>query len=122
VFVSSAAAFVCMPGYIAYTPSKVAVRAFADTLRQELLLYGTIEQYAVYCAFPGTFISASFLAEQASKPELTKIMEGSDIEIEKIRQKTDSAAMISWRIIHGLERGHFFVTTDWEMVLILNNI
>jgi 3-dehydrosphinganine reductase len=38
VFVSSAAAFVGIPGYIAYTPSKTTVRAFTDTLRQELLL------------------------------------------------------------------------------------
>ena len=33
VFVSSAAAFVGLPGYIAYTPPKAAIRAFADTLR-----------------------------------------------------------------------------------------
>jgi 3-dehydrosphinganine reductase len=38
VFVSSTAAFVGIPGYIAYTPSKTTVRAFTDTLRQELLL------------------------------------------------------------------------------------
>jgi 3-dehydrosphinganine reductase len=33
IFISSAAAFVSIPGYIAYTPPKAAIRAFADTLR-----------------------------------------------------------------------------------------
>ena len=122
IFVSSAAAFVGVPGYIAYTPPKAAIRAFADTLRQELLLYGKKDMYQVHCAFPGTFITDSFLAEQASKPELTKIIEGSNFSDEEIQRKTQSAAAISAKILNGLDKGHFLITSDWESALILNNM
>ena len=122
VFVSSAAAFVGLPGYIAYTPPKAAIRAFADTLRQELLLYGGKDMYQVHSAFPGTFITDSFLAEQASKPELTKIMEGSNISDADIQEKTPSALAIAKKILGGLDKGHFSITSDWESALILNNM
>ncbi|KAH9205370.1 putative oxidoreductase,short chain dehydrogenase [Leptodontidium sp. 2 PMI_412] len=122
VFVSSAAAFVGLPGYIAYTPPKAAIRAFADTLRQELLLYGDKDMYQVHSAFPGTFITESFLAEQASKPEITKIMEGSNISDEEIQAKTQSASTIAKKILGGLDKGYFSITSDWETALILNNM
>ncbi|CZT09431.1 related to 3-ketosphinganine reductase [Rhynchosporium agropyri] len=122
VFVSSAAAFVGLPGYIAYTPPKAAIRAFADTLRQEILLYGDKDMYQVHSAFPGTFITDSFLAEQASKPEITKIMEGSNVSDEKIRSTTQSASTIAAKILHGLDKGYFSITSDWESALILNNM
>ena len=122
VFVSSAAAFVGLPGYIAYTPPKAAVRAFADTLRQELLLYGDKDMYQVHSAFPGTFITDSFLAEQASKPEITKIMEGSNISDEEIEAKTPSASTIAKKILGGLDKGYYSITSDWESALILNNM
>ena len=122
VFVSSAAAFVGLPGYIAYTPPKAAIRAFADTLRQELLLYGGKDMYQVHSAFPGTFITDSFLGEQASKPEITKIMEGSNMSNEKIQEKTPLALVIAKRILGGLDKGYFSITSDWETALILNNM
>ena len=122
VFVSSAAAFVGLPGYIAYTPPKAAIRAFADTLRQELLLYGGKDIYQVHSAFPGTFITDSFLAEQASKPEITKIMEGSNISDKRIQDETPSALAIAKKILAGLDKGYFSITTDWESALILNNM
>jgi 3-dehydrosphinganine reductase len=120
VFVSSNAAFVSIPGYIAYTPTKVAVRAFADTLRQELLLYGG--KYQVHCAYPGTFISESFLAEQETKPELTKMLEGSNMPEDKLIAKTVSALSIAKKILKGLQGGDFFITTDLEGSLLLNNM
>lgn len=122
VFISSTAAFVSIPGYIAYTPTKVAVRAFADTLRQELLLYGNKDVYQVHCAFPGTFISEAFLEEQALKPELTKIMEGSNVTEEKLKETTESAGSVARKILRGLDRGEYFVTTDLEGALLLNNM
>lgn len=122
VFVSSAAAFVSIPGYIAYTPTKVAIRAFADTLRQELLLYGGKDVYQVHCAYPGTFVSESFLAEAATKPELTKIMEGSAMPLEKLIEKTESAQSVAKKILKGIQGGDFFITTDLEGSLLLNNM
>ncbi|KAL3421158.1 short chain dehydrogenase reductase family [Phlyctema vagabunda] len=122
VFVSSAAAFVGLPGYIAYTPPKAAIRAFADTLRQELLLYGGTDAYQVHSAFPGAFITDSFLAEQASKPEITKIMEGSNISDENLQETVPSALTIAKKILVGLDKGYFSITSDWESALILNNM
>jgi 3-dehydrosphinganine reductase len=121
-FVSSAAAFVGIPAYIAYTPTKVAVRAFADTLRQEILLYGGKNAYQVHCAYPGTFISESFVAEQAGKPELTKMMEGSDMPEDQLIAKTESAQSVARKILKGLQRGDFFITMDLEGALLLNNM
>jgi 3-dehydrosphinganine reductase len=121
-FVSSNAAFVSIPGYIAYTPTKVAVRAFADTLRQELLLYGGKDAYQVHCAYPGCFISESFLAEAAGKPELTKMIEGSNIPEDKLVSQTESAQSVARKILKGLQRGDFFITVDFEGALLLNNM
>ena len=122
IFVASSAAFVGLPGYIAYTPPKAAVRAFADTLRQEILLYGGKDMYQVHAAYPGTFITDSFLAEQATKPELTKMMEGSNFSNSEIIAKTQTSLTIAKKILLGLDRDHFSITSDWESALILNNM
>ncbi|CAF9925818.1 MAG: hypothetical protein ALECFALPRED_003225 [Alectoria fallacina] len=75
-FINSAAAFLGLPGYAAYTSSKCAVRGLTDTLRMEALrLSSPATTYTIHCAFPSTFISPAFLEEQKSKPELTKRME-----------------------------------------------
>ena len=78
--------------------------------------------YQVHSAFPGTFITDSFLAEQASKPEITKIMEGSNISDEEIEAKTPSASTIAQKILGGLDKGYYSITSDWESALILNNM
>ena len=78
--------------------------------------------YQVHSAFPGTFITDSFLAEQASKPEITKIMEGSNISDEEIQDKTQSASSIAKKILSGADKGYFSITSDWESALILNNM
>lgn len=121
-FVSSTAAFVGLPGYIAYTPTKVAIRAFADTLRQELLLYGGKDAYQVHCAYPGMFISESFLAEAATKPELTKLLEGCDMPEDQLIRKVESAQSVARKILKGLKAGDFFITMDLEGGLLLNNM
>lgn len=71
--------------------------------------------------FTVRFITDSFLAEQASKPEITKIMEGSNISNEEIQDKIPSALSIAQKILNGLEKGYFSITSDWETALILNN-
>jgi len=78
--------------------------------------------YQVHSAFPGTFITDSFLAEQASKPELTKIMEGSNFSDAEIQAKTSSAATIAGKILKGLDKGYFSITSDAETALLLNNM
>ena len=78
--------------------------------------------YQVHSAFPGNFITDSFLAEQASKPEITKIMEGSNISDKRIQDKIPSALAIAKKILGGLDKGYFSITSDWESALILNNM
>lgn len=51
VFVSSAFGLMAAPNYSAYCASKFAVRALADSLRQELALAG--HDVTVTCAYPG---------------------------------------------------------------------
>ncbi|KAI9740367.1 MAG: hypothetical protein M1834_004947 [Cirrosporium novae-zelandiae] len=122
VFTSSSAAFVGLPGYAAYTTPKVAIRALADTLRQELLLYGNTSKYQVHCSFPGTFITDSFLEEQSTKPTLLKSFEGSQGTEEELRKRLDSSMVIAGKIVRGLERGEFFITTDLQGAVLLGNM
>ncbi|KAF5257609.1 hypothetical protein FOXYS1_11856 [Fusarium oxysporum] len=122
VFIASAAAFVAIPGYAAYTPSKTALRALADTLRMELLLYGDEKMYRVHCAFPGTFLTDAFMAQGEAKPDLTKKMEGSDYPTEELIKQTQPVEAIANKILHGLNNGRFFITTDMKTDLILNNM
>jgi 3-dehydrosphinganine reductase len=122
VFIASAAAFAGIPGYAAYTPSKTALRALADTLRMELLLYGDNTMYQVHCAFPGIFLTDAFKAQEENKPKLTKMMEGSDYTTEELVKNTQSVEAVANRILLALENGRFFITTDMKTDLILNNM
>ncbi|KZL82359.1 short chain dehydrogenase [Colletotrichum incanum] len=123
VYIASAAAFVALPGYAAYTPPKTAVRALADTLRQELLLYGDESMYRVHIAFPGTFTTDSFIQEQESKPELLKKMEGSHYSNkEELLENVQSPEEISTRIFKGIWKGRYIITTDLTTDLTLNNM
>jgi 3-dehydrosphinganine reductase len=118
---SSTAAFVGLPGYIAYTPTKVAVRALADTLRQELLMYGD-DSYKVHCSFPGNFLTDSLLKEQANKPELLKIMDKTNAPDNELRKTISSSKSVAKKIIRGLEAGQTYITVDFEGQLLLNNM
>ncbi|KAK1955670.1 short chain dehydrogenase [Colletotrichum sublineola] len=123
VYIASSAAFVALPGYAAYTPPKTAVRALADTLRQELLLYGDESMYRVHIAFPAAFTTDAFLQEQAGKPELLKQMEGSDYATkEELFRKVQSVDEIVSGIFNGIRKGQFVITTDMTTDLTLNNM
>lgn len=99
VFVSACAAFLGMPGSIAYTrkyltkavgersmatddvfeAAKVAVRALADSLRMELMRYSSPScTYSIHCAFPADFVSPGFYLEQNTKTPLTKRIQGTN--------------------------------------------
>jgi 3-dehydrosphinganine reductase len=121
VFVSSKAAFVGLPGYSPYTSSKVAVRALADTLRQELLLYGE-DRFKVHCAFPGSFMTEAIVAGNVEMPELTKILEGIDGTQEGLLKSKPSSMDMAYWILEDVARGNFMITTDLEGKLLLNNM
>lgn len=122
LFTSSTAALVSLPGYGAYTPSKVAVRALADTLRSEVLLYGGVEMYQIHCCFPGTFISDGFIEEQAIKPKLTKILEETDVPESQMAAKFETADTVAAKFIKGLEKGDNYLTVDFAGDLLLNGM
>ncbi|KAK0623891.1 short chain dehydrogenase [Immersiella caudata] len=123
VFVSSAAAFLALPGYDAYTPSKYAVRAIAETLRLEaLLLSNPASTYKIHCAFPGTFISPAFIDEQATKPRLTKQIEGTDMDMEELKKRYPSGEEMARRILAGVEADDFAVCPDFESGLLFSSM
>lgn len=121
VLTSSTAAFVGLPGYVAYTTAKVAIRALADTLRQELLLYGD-NAFKVHCTFPRNFLSDSLLSEQAGKPKLLKMMDTTDVPENELRKKIMSSRAVAKKIIQGLEAGKVYITVDFEGQMLLNNM
>ena len=72
VFVSSAAALTSFVGYSQYCPSKWAVRALGDSLRNELRLYDIkVTQF-----YPSNMDTEGFEIEERTKPAPTKEIEG----------------------------------------------
>ncbi|KAF4632084.1 hypothetical protein G7Y89_g6047 [Cudoniella acicularis] len=123
IFVSSAAAFVGFPGYIAYTPAKCAVRALADTLRAEALIYScSASTYKIHCAFPSNFISPAFIDEQNSKPELTKRMEGTTASTAELAHKLHSSEQVARYIISAVRQGDFAICSELEAAVLFANM
>ena len=143
-FINSAAAFLGLPGYAAYTCElgitkriprtnqsltlvkalKCAVRGLADTLRMEALrLSSPVTTYTLHCAFPSTFITPGFIEEQKLKPELTKRMEGTVGSIAELKQQYPSAEKVARGIIAGMEKGDFALCDDsMESGLLFTNM
>ncbi|KAG5665010.1 hypothetical protein KAF25_008744 [Fusarium avenaceum] len=119
IFVSSAAALVAFPGYVAYTPAKCAVRALADTLRCELKRYsGPMTKYSVHISFPSNFISPSFMDEIKNKPELTKQLEGTTAPMSELMQKLHSSKQVANYIIKKVDKGEFVICSEYEAKLL----
>ncbi|KAF4447677.1 short chain dehydrogenase/reductase family oxidoreductase [Fusarium austroafricanum] len=119
VFVSSAAAFVAFPGYIAYTPAKCAVRALADTLRSELKRYsGPASKYSVHISFPSNFISPSFIDELGNKPELTKQLDGTTAPMTELTQKLHSSKQVADYILKGVDKNEYIICSECEAALL----
>lgn len=117
VFTASTAALVSVPGYAAYSPTKAAIRALADTLRQEVLMYRSICSIKVHCSFPGTIYTESFFQEQKLKPQLCKQIEGT-----VDNQGGMLAAKVACLTLQGLDKGQFFITPDFQTRVLLNSM
>ena len=114
IFTGSTVAFISLPGYAAYSPTKAALRSLADTLRQEVMMYS--HDICIHCSFPGTIFTDTFYEEQDQKPSLTKLLEGSD------RVKAGQTSQeIARTIFAGLKKNQYFITTDFNTLLLLNN-
>lgn len=133
VFVSACAAFLSMPGSIAYTrkylanvvgerskatddiitAAKVAVRALADSLRMELLRYSSPSYtYSIHCAFPADFVSQGFYLEQNTKTPLTKRIQGTDHTLSELEARYPSSDKVATQIIAAAEQGEFIICKD----------
>ncbi|KAF8477204.1 putative 3-ketosphinganine reductase [Kalaharituber pfeilii] len=100
VFTSSVLAFVGLTGYTPYAPAKAALKALAECLRQECVLY----DIDVHCCFPATIFSPGFENEQKTKPEVTKMLEEGD--------DGQTPEEVAKKCIKGLERGETWVVTS----------
>ncbi|KAI2620649.1 putative short chain dehydrogenase/ reductase [Hypomontagnella submonticulosa] len=113
IFINSAAAFLGIPGSIAYTPAKCAVRALADTLRMEVLRYNCpASTYSIHCAFPADFVSPGFVLEQKTKTPLTKRIQGLDRPFEELKSKFPSCEKVASLIIAAVDKGDFIICED----------
>ncbi|EAS30222.3 oxidoreductase [Coccidioides immitis RS] len=113
IFINSAAAFLGLPGSIAYTTAKCAVRALADTLRIELLRNDcAASTYSIHIAFPGDFVSPGFMKEQQTKVALNKTIQGLNHPIEQLKAKFPSSDKVASLIIHAVDRGDFIICED----------
>ncbi len=117
IFTASTAAFVAIPGYAAYTPTKTALRALADTLRQEVMIYEPIVKIRVHCSFPGTILTEAFAREQERKPEICKQLEGSDDVENAMTPKAVANAIVA-----GVDQDRYLITMDMQTHFLLNNM
>ncbi|KDN37592.1 NAD(P)-binding protein [Tilletiaria anomala UBC 951] len=102
VLVSSLVGLFGLVGYSQYAPMKYAIRGLAETLRSEFLLYNI----TVHCYFPATILSPGFETEQLTKPHVLKEIEKSDVP--------QTPAVCAARLLQGVQKGHFFITSDWQ--------
>jgi len=74
LFVSSTLGYMSFIGYSSYSPAKQALRALADTLRSELILYSI----DVHIFFPPTMFTPGYETENKTKPKITLKIEEDD--------------------------------------------
>jgi len=101
VFVSSTLGLMSIIGWAGYSPAKHAVRGLADTLRHELILYGT----DVHIFFPPTMFTPGYENENKTKPKITKEMEEGDDGL--------TAEQAALALVKGVEKGHVHITGDF---------
>lgn len=100
VTVSSAAGFIGIFGYTAYTPTKYAVRGFSESLRAELAPYGV----HVGCVFPPDVDTPQLEEENRYKPAETKAISGT--------VKPLQAARVAQAIVAGIDKRRFWIIPD----------
>ncbi|RMD45069.1 hypothetical protein DV735_g191, partial [Chaetothyriales sp. CBS 134920] len=116
IFTSSALAFFPIAGYTPYTVGKVAMRALADSLNQEVAVYNGARRSAavpatekpaadikIHITFPMGIQGAGLDYENTLKPELTVLLEKDDVP-----QLADEVAT---NTIASLEKGEYMITT-----------
>jgi 3-dehydrosphinganine reductase len=92
VLVSSVIADMSIYGYGAYAASKMAIRGFAESLRQEMLLEGiTVKLY-----LPPTTDTPGLARENEDKPAITMALEMDSTFNPKASAETVAVALLGW--------------------------
>jgi NAD(P)-dependent dehydrogenase (short-subunit alcohol dehydrogenase family) len=105
VFMSSMLATFSVWGYGAYSASKFAVTGFAQSVRQEMMMYGV----RVKLFFPPTTDTPGFAKENEGKPELLHELEtGSALNVLHKPDKV-AQALLAW-----LPTNRFFGMATWD--------
>lgn len=101
ILFSSVAASFPFIGYGQYAPAKAALLSLSIILRQELGGYN----YRVSCVNAGNFASEGYAEENKTKPEITKVIEGSSEAI--------STLECAELIFDQLAKGYDLIYTDF---------
>ncbi|TDH68995.1 hypothetical protein CCR75_000924 [Bremia lactucae] len=106
VLISSGLGLISWIGYAQYAATKYALRGLAESLRNELKLYGI----RVSIFYPGNIDTPGYVEENRTKPSETKTIEGVSelVHPDKVAQS----------LINGVSDGLFSITND-PMVFIL---
>ncbi|KCV69348.1 hypothetical protein H696_03780 [Fonticula alba] len=104
ILISSTAALISFAGYSGYAPSKFAVRAFADALRNELAC-DTNRAIEVHMAYPPNMQTEGFEIENLTKPEITRQIEGS---VDAMQPSTCARLILD----AALHRGEYQISMD----------
>ncbi|MCJ1314115.1 hypothetical protein MMC25_007795 [Agyrium rufum] len=113
IFTASAAAFLSLTGWTTYTPSKMAIRALAEGLSQEVLLYPVSPSQPaveVHTVYPGGILTAALEEENKIKPGILKKLEEDDTPL--------TPEQVALKTLKGLEKGKESITMDilgWAM-------
>ena len=100
IVTSSILGMLGIPGYTHYAPAKFALRGLVECLRMELQMY----HVDIHLFLPGNMQSPGFDRENATKPELTRRIEGASDAI------TSDQAMEA--LFYGLRQGRYMITCD----------
>lgn len=103
VMVSSGAGLIGLFGYTPYSPTKFALRGFAEALHAELRHEGV----RVSIAFPPDTETPQLIEEEKTKPAETRMMTA--------RAGLWSADAVARRILKDVERGAFAITPGFEL-------
>lgn len=104
IFTGSVLSTLSMAGHGTYAPSKFALRALADALVMESLLYPEVP-IEVHLVLPNSITTAGYERENETKAEITLQLEGSD--------KPQSPELVAQLAVAGIEKGNYFVTTSF---------
>ncbi|KAG9310837.1 hypothetical protein JVU11DRAFT_8690 [Chiua virens] len=100
ILVSSTLGLMSFVGYSSYSPAKHALRALAECLRSEGLLYG----FSTHIFFPPTMYTPGFDEENKTKPAITRKIESTDEGL--------TAQQAAQGLFKGVENGEFHITAD----------